>query len=306
MNKLFFSLILTLLFSIPALACLNGEQMVLANQKLLYSDFSDEVPRGHQFGDKEELENFLAELEKGYKNTKELDYLSDKGYVLIVLGRYKEAIELYKKIESIQPGRYSTCSNMGTAYELIGNNTEALKWIEKAVKINPQSHSSSEWIHVNILKAKIKGDDYISSMYLIGKDFGNEEYPKSSLTLDELETLRMQMYYQLNERMSFVTPKDKIVAQLLFDLGNIVFLMNNKKDAGEDYRLAKEYGFEGSLLDKRMKLCPAKEPVDEKVLNYIQESKGFDSMETILSLAALLLSGIVVFIFRKKIALMLK
>ncbi|MFZ4929268.1 tetratricopeptide repeat protein [Chryseobacterium sp. Mn2064] len=306
MNKIFFSLLFIILFSIPALACLNGEQMVLANSEVLYADHEGNVPYGHSFRTREQLEEFLVKLEKGYHDTKELDYLSDQGFILIVLGRYKEAIQLYKKIESMKPGRYSTYSNMGTAYELIGENKEALKWIEKAVKINPESHSGSEWIHVNILKAKIKGDDYISSMHLIGKDFGNEEYPKSNLNLEELENLRMQVYYQLNERISFVSPKDKIVAQLLFDLGNIAFLMDSKADAGDDYRLAAEYGFDSSLMEKRLKLCPPEEPVDEKVLNYVHESKGFDNMETLLSLAALLLSGIVVFIFRKKIALLLR
>jgi hypothetical protein len=58
------------------------------------------------------------------------------------------------------------------------------------------------------------------------------------------------LYYQLNERVSFVKPKDKIVAQLLFDLGNISYLMREKEEAAETYKLAKEYGFNKPVLKK--------------------------------------------------------
>ncbi|MGG7468558.1 tetratricopeptide repeat protein [Chryseobacterium arthrosphaerae] len=300
MRKYFFSLLFGFLFSIPALSCLNGEKMILANMEILYVDHSGEVPRGHGFGSDDQLEEFLVKLEKGYHDTKDLDYLSDKGFILIILGRYQEAIELYKKIEAIQPGRYSTASNIGTAYELTGNNAEALKWIEKAVTIDPASHSGSEWIHINILKAKIKGSQPISSKDLIGKDFGDGRYPVSDLNKDELQLLKMQLYYQLNERVSFVKPKDKIVAQLLFDLGNAAFLMNQNDNALSDYKLAKEYGFENPLINDRMKAVLSKTGKSEA-----QESR-FDLMETVIAIAAFLLAGFIVFIFRKKILLLLK
>lgn len=239
---------------------------------------------------------------KGYQETKDLDYLSDKGFILIILGKYNEAIELYKKIESMQPGRYSTASNIGTAYELIGNNKEALKWIEKAIEIEPNSHSRSEWIHVNILKTKIKGDLYISSEHLIGKDFGKEKYPKSDLNKNELQLLKMQLYYQLNERISFVKHKDKIVAQLLFDLGNLAFLTNQKEDAMEDYEMAKEYGFESPVLNERLQAVGRNK---QNPLNSTEEDEVHWT-GLILSIVSLMVSRCILFIYRKKIQLLLK
>lgn len=302
MNKYFFSFIFSIMLSAPVFGCLNGEQMVLANKELLYVDHSGEVPYGHGFGSKEQVEEFLGKLEKGYQETKDLDYLSDKGFILIILGKYNESIELYKKIESMQPGRYSTASNIGTAYELIGNNKEALKWIEKAIEIEPNSHFRSEWIHVNILKTKIKGDQYISSEHLIGKDFGKEKYPKSDLNKDELQLLKMQLYYQLNERISFVKPKDKIVAQLLFDLGNLAFLTNQKEDAMEDYEMAKEYGFESPVLNERLQAVGGNK---QKILNSTEKNE-VHWIGLILSIVSLVVSGCILFIYRKKILLLLK
>lgn len=301
MRKYFFSLLFGTLFSISAFACLNGEKMVLANQEILYVDFDGEVPYGHQIGVKEELEEFLVKLKKGYNKTKDVDYLSDEGYILILLGRYQEAIDLYKKIESLEPGRYSTASNMGTAYELIGNNKEALKWIETAMKTEPHSHSKSEWIHINILKAKIRGRS-ISSIDLIGKDFGNGKAPQSTLSKKDLQLLKMQIFYQLNERMTFVKPKDAIVAQLLFDLGNIALLMNQKYDAEKSYTQAKEYGFENSVLEERIKLfSQALTKNGKQVSDDPKESEELNWISVVFSVLSLIISGFVIFKFRKKI-----
>ncbi|SFN01765.1 Tetratricopeptide repeat-containing protein [Chryseobacterium oleae] len=305
MKKLFLSLMFCSLFSIPVLACLNGETKKLKDGTEIYTDFKGFVPRGHSFNNPEGLEKTLGGLEKEYERTKDLDYLSDKGYILIILKKYKEAIELYKRIESIAPGRYSTASNMGTAYELIGNNVEALKWIEKSIKINPGSHSSSEWIHANILKAKIKGSENYTSESLIHTDFGNRKHPETDLTKEELYRLRKSLFYQLNERISFVEPKDKIIAQLFFDLGNVAFLMKFKDEAYMDYEKAKDYGFKDPIVQQRM--ISLSSMTNSKEARYSPVDESTEEMIKIgLSVFSLLFSAIIVFVFRKKIFLMLK
>ncbi|NPA08108.1 MAG: tetratricopeptide repeat protein [Chlorobi bacterium] len=307
MRKYFFSVLFGVLFSVPAFGCLNGETLHLEDGTILYEDYEGYVPYGHYFTNTEELNKILLSLEKGYKETGKLNYLSDKGLILIIQGKYKEAIELYKKIEKEEPNRYSTASNIGTAYELIGNNAEALRWIEKAVKINPNSHYGSEWIHINILKAKMKGGKLINSRFLIGNDFGNGKFPESEREDKELFVLRKQLYYQLNERISFVKPKDKIVAQLLFDLGNISYLMREKEEAAETYKLAKEYGFNKPVLEERLALYtpPVIDHVQKKAIKEIKfQTKPIRRTELIsfcIAIAYLLFSGVIVFVFRKKI-----
>lgn len=306
MNKLLFIFTLLSIMQVRYI-CGVKDSPPPSSKDLAYVDDTSEVPYGHQFLNKEKLERYAGVQRYGYYETKDLDFLSNRGYILIVLERYDEAIELFKEIDSIQPGRYSTYSNMGTAFEMTGNTTEALQWIEKALKADPKGHLSSEWIHINILKARIKGARNISSMQLIGQDFGNEESPKSHLTPNELKTLRKQLYDQLNERMSLVKPKDKIVAQLLFDLGNVTFLEGKKKDAMEEYQLAKEYGFDDPILNKRLHLYPSDlSRVDGKEAIHAADTKEFRWMVISLSLAALLMSGLIIFIFRKKVALLLK
>lgn len=312
MKKYLLSLVFGFILSTPSFACLNGDTLELTDGSMLYQDYEGFVPYGHRFRDNEGLNEILLSLEKGYKETKDLNYLSDKGLILIIQGKYQEAIGLYKRIEKLEPNRYSTASNIGTAYELIGNNSEALKWIEKAVEINPNSHYGSEWIHVNILKAKIKGDKYITSNFLIGKDFGNKKNPLSDLSKEQLYVLRKQIYYQLNERVSFVKPKDKIVAQLLFDLGNVSYLLGDKEDAVEDYKIAKEYGFDQPILKERLTLysSPVIDNVERKVVKEVKYQtkpiRRAQLMGLFVSVFAFIFSCLIVFKFRKKIFLMLK
>ena len=46
------------------------------------------------------------------------------------------------------PNEYVVIANLGTTYELMGNNEKALEYIKKGMKLNPRSHNGSEWIHV--------------------------------------------------------------------------------------------------------------------------------------------------------------
>lgn len=240
-----------------AFACLNGASTVLKSGIFLFEDREGHVPYGHMFNSAEGFKEGIRELDSLYQATKDLDYLSDKGLLLILLQQYDKAIELYLEIEKLEPNRYSTASNIGTAYELLGQNENALKWIQKAVEIDRQSHFNSEWIHVNILEATLKGEKFINSAFLLNTDFGNDSIPVSRLARADLVRLSDALYYQLNERVSFVEPKEKIVAQLLFDLGNIAFLIGDFYDASADYEEAKKYGFTGELIDKRIALSEA-------------------------------------------------
>ncbi|MCS3798848.1 tetratricopeptide repeat protein [Niastella sp. OAS944] len=252
MKKILIAFALTFSFLFKSFACLNGATYGLKDGTLLYVDERDKVPHGHKFRDTAQYNGIIKKLDKLYKTTKDLDYLSDKGLLLVLLKKYDEAIDLYLDIEKREPNRYSTASNIGTAYELAGQNEKALHWIKRAVEIEPNSHYSSEWIHVKILEAKIKGEQFYTTDFLLNTNFGNDSKPKSGLSTERLTDLYNQLSYQLNERMSFVKPKDKLVAQLLFDLGNAAYELGWYNYAQREYELAQKYGFEGDLINVRI------------------------------------------------------
>lgn len=254
MRKLTIIFILVFTISTNSFACLNGETKTLKNGFFVYEDDDDYIPDGHSFN----VDNYaklILELQNLYKKTKDLDYLSDVGYVLTIQKKYKEALEIYFKIEKIQPNRYSTASNIGTIYELTGENKKALEWIKKAIKINSKSHKESEWLHVNILEAKINSEKNLTSDFLINTNFGNDTIPKSKFTKKERLKLMDALYYQLNERVTFINPKDEIIGELLFALGNLAVLNNNNYEAIEIYKKAIEYGNTEKLIIPRIEFA---------------------------------------------------
>lgn len=249
-----FLIIILCLISQDTIGCIN-ETRVLLNGKTKVFDEIIFLPLGVNYARyRDKYEEELKELYKSWKDKNRIEDYSDYGAVLVYLGRYKEALKVFKEIESISPGRYETASNMGTVYELLGKNENAYKWIEKAIKIRPEAHDSSEWLHLKILEVKIKGENYLKTNFLLGTNFGNKLIPESKLSNKQLNILKLAIYSQLDERISFIKPPDPIVGLLLFELGNICAIVDDATSAYEIYQKASEYGYSSRLFDKRFKL----------------------------------------------------
>lgn len=252
MKRAFLIIIIIGISFAKSYGCLNGETKELKDGTIVFSDREGAIiPYGHDYMLEDNLSEKLGELDSLWKVTNDIDYLSDYGVILIFKKEYEKAKDLYLKIESIKPNRYSTASNLGTVYELLGKNGNALKWIKKSVEIDPAAHKGSEWLHVKILEAKIKGEQFITADFLINTNFGTDVKPKSNLSSQELLKLRNALYFQLNERISFIKSNDKIIARLLFDLGNITYLTGATAEAVVIYKAAKDYGFLEPILNLR-------------------------------------------------------
>lgn len=253
MKKLLLIFVLLGILVPASFACLN-ETSVTATGKEVFSDagLPTLVPKGTDFTiNKSSYEKQAKQYLEYWKEHGNVSYYSDYGVHLVYLGRYEEAKSVFQEIEQLFPGRYATAANIGTVYELLGQNDSALYWITESVRINPAAHDSSEWLHVNILKAKIKGEQFITSEFLIGTSFGTDAVPSTDLAEQQLDKLGMAIYYQLKERMSFIKPKEPIVALLLFELGNITSYTHTVANAISNYKLAKEYGYDNLVMNAR-------------------------------------------------------
>lgn len=103
MRKYFFSVLFGVLFSVPAFGCLNGETLHLEDGTILYEDYEGYVPYGHSFTNTEELNKILLSLEKGYRETGKLNYLSDKGLILIIQGNIRKPLNFTKRLKKRNP-----------------------------------------------------------------------------------------------------------------------------------------------------------------------------------------------------------
>jgi len=189
---------------------------------------------------------------------------SDRAAFLIYTGEPKAAITILEAIEKEKPGEYIVAANLGTAYELAGDDAQARRWIERSIELNPESHYGTEWLHVLILNAKLarKADPgWLQHRSVLGIDFGDADLPANPPpTKDKqrtLDSVRSALEYQLHERLYFAKPPDPIVADLLFDLGNVLALTASLEHAVVVYEKALEYGPERPEL-VRQRLAAAK------------------------------------------------
>lgn len=242
-------LILICLASIESLyACIN-EYRTLLTGEVVYTDPSSGKVWNREI-DTLELRIKSEKLLAAYKRSDSLEYYSDYAAALTYLGEYQKAKNIYEQIEKLSPSLYTTASNLGTIYELIGKPDSALIWIKKSIQLNPESHKGSEWIHIKILEFKLSEYQNIRNS-ILGLDFGNDKLPSNPNEYD-LDELRNHIWHQLRERTTFVKPENEIVGNIYFDLGNILAQIQDVQTALESYEAAKEYGFESELMNERI------------------------------------------------------
>lgn len=187
------------------------------------------------YGHKDDLIIRLVEMEVKYKKTKDHKLLSDIAWVKIKLGKAQEMIPVLDSLYRLYPNDYNIIANLGTAYELEGNNDKSLELIKKAIAINPKSHFNSEWIHIKILEAKLKNESSLSE--LIGLNANSFTYQYDHWIKDQIfaeskaDSIMLSIAYQLHERIHFVKAPNKIVGQLLLDFADLVAKRYSVKEA---------------------------------------------------------------------------
>jgi len=274
-NWLLFFLLLTL----PVLACLN-----LTEKNLDGKDVSiDGGPDPEIYSQStEDWQAKLATLDERLriidpKSSVARESLNDRGVCLAHLGRAPEALALFEKLEKEAPGSYQTAANLGTCYELCGRDKDALRWIRIGMKLNPESHEGTEWLHVAILEAKLalaRDPGWLTTHSVLGYDFGNELRPKVPAELADAasrDRVRKALRYQLGERMPLVPAPDPVVGDLLFDLGNLCALMTTAHRGEEVMKDALRYGTpRAALAKKRRDYFASFDKKEDMASNWIQ------------------------------------
>lgn len=202
--------------------------------------------------------------------------VSDFAGALTLLGRYEQALALLKKAESEKPGLYEVAANLGTTYELSGDDAEGLRWIREAVRRNPSSHSGTEWLHIAILEAKIKltrDRKWLVAHCIADFDFGTQDRPAAPrLPAGRTKTDCLSaLIYQLNERVDLVAPPDPIVADLFFALGNFAASTRPIAEARFAYEQSLRYGHpQTELVQSRLRWLATADAKNESIIRKVR------------------------------------
>lgn len=247
----------------PAAACINEVGTNLRGEPIDLMHLGPELLEKqleHRMSDAA-LAQRLREVTERARSAPGPDAFNNLAAVLIRANRPAPAARLLESLEATHPGRYSTAANLGTAYELLGRNQDALRWIREGIARNPDSHEGTEWLHVRILEAKLaageRGPDPARS--LAGLDFGTEVVPVVPPSLPQgndgrpvgLYALGLAFRYQVLERSELVPAPDAVVASLMRDWADLEMLAGSIETAELLYRKAGDYGAPGSPLVAR-------------------------------------------------------
>lgn len=249
----------------PALACIWTHGTDLRGEPVAFNNLSGEemVRELRSFEPRARYEAYVAAHERKAKNQIDRQQRNDYAVALLHVGRTSDAIGELQALEREEPGRYITAVNLGTAYELAGDNARALQWIREGIRRNRNAHMGTEWLHVRILEAKAamqRDPNWLKRNTVTGIDFGNKPIPKRAASLPRgndgkpvsVEDLKQALYYQLDERYAFVGPPDAIVGSLLVEFANVLFRAETLESAIPIYREALRYGADPALVKQRI------------------------------------------------------
>lgn len=220
-------LFLLLLLPGAAQACLN-DFVHNENGDGLVNEELDMLVYKRNF-DYRALDKKIAAFESNTK-TKTYKDSSDFAVALIKRGYIYRALGILESIAKYRPDDYTIAANLGTCYELVGQNEAALSWIKKGIRLNPKSHQGSEWVHVKILEAKIalaKNPEWLKTNKVLAlpgqiaslkKTAGTEKEMKDAFTYAHFDSLERHVIYQLRERLPFMSPPDALMAAVLKEL----------------------------------------------------------------------------------------
>lgn len=287
----------------PSQACINSHGTDLEGKKIVRSGRPHPELKVDPRVVQDEWRQKFAFLQQQYRPDADFKIRSDYAAALIHLGRSREAVPILENVEKTNPGHYITASNLGTAYELVGENEKALEWIKKGMERNADSHEGSEWIHVRILEAKIalaKDPDWLKSHSTLGLNFGKDKRPLhlGAPAVDHsgkeygADTVAVHIAYQLHERLAFVSAPEPIVADLLFDLANLHATTQTLETALPIYDMA--LNFQPVNKD----FVQARRDVTEQVLSEATASKRLTQFA--LGGAAIMILGLLFVVWRRQ------
>ncbi len=241
-----YSVLFLIAFARVASACLNGyepNEVDVAHSHSLVGELTY-----HQL--KEPWTGVRDRLREKLKDSSTFEVQNDLAVALLHTGETAEAISLLTQVETDHPGAYQTASNLGTAYELAGDNANALKWIQEGIRRNPDSHGGSEWVHVGILQAKIsmgsdpewlnthspldlevrKADEFWVKSSGFPKDNEGRFFwvPSPDLPKDNegrVQSLRQcigALRIQLHERLQFTPTPNPLIGRLILEYADLL------------------------------------------------------------------------------------
>jgi tetratricopeptide (TPR) repeat protein len=216
------AVLLLLALTPPASACLNTYKKNIKGEGIEIDDENNQKENPLAALTNHVAHDFIRKADPGPAPAADADFKVRNDYAvkLIHRGEARKAIDILESAERGHPGESIVAANLGTAYELNGDVDKALTWIQEGITRDPKLHLGTEWLHVRILEVKrelAKDPNWLQTHTVLDFDFGKEAIPVFPAVWGKMgaERVTTALWYQLHERLAFVSPPDPIVGELL-------------------------------------------------------------------------------------------
>ena len=235
MKKKLIIICLSILTVLPVSACLNIYYSIDAEGHLheatdMYSYFK----KFNKNFNKKLICSKLPKLEKKIRENGDYKDLSDYAVYLMKLGLFEESKSILVELYFAHPEEYQLAANLGTAYELVGQVDSAMKYINRGMELNPDSHDGSEWVHIKVLETKKQLEQ--DSTWLKSNTVLNlsDAQVKDTMVLH-------QIFIQAHERFPFTPGPDPIMGSIITDLGRCFAQTTSIEHAKAILTIARDY-----------------------------------------------------------------
>ncbi len=117
---------------------------------------------------------------------------NDMGVALLKLSRYDESLAVFRKLESEDPKRYETLSNLGVLFKKMGRFQEAADYTAKALEIKPEGHLGMRDFYVKMLRWRAElaaAPEAVPAADFLGRAYSESSRGSGKVTDEELEHL---------------------------------------------------------------------------------------------------------------------
>lgn len=180
----------------------------------------------------------------------------NEAVALMFQKRPSESLKQLQLLNEKHPGNYYICANLGAACELTGNDTEALRWVDAALALNPLAHNGTEWMHSAVIRAKLelaRDPGWLDRNTISGIPPGDVpqgftlERAGRTHSLTEIHTALAAHSFT---RVIFVKSPDKVTGALLLELARVEARLFAVERGLELLDLADLYGAPGVQLQR--------------------------------------------------------
>ncbi len=189
------------------------------------------------------IKEFLLQIE----NDKSIEPLA-KGISYLLSNKPEKAIKILLEESKIKGDAYEISANLAVAFELSGDLQKSIEWQEKALKIDPDSHGGTDWLHLLLLEIKLAKLNKLKNINFksilksnkqdkIDGSIKSVNFPISKRIKNVSNNdIYFAIDYQLSERLFFIKEKDDEVSELF----NIISYYEFNSKLAEESLILKE------------------------------------------------------------------